>query len=77
MYFLGALIIGIIIAFLITGSMKEKMNTAVVQRAAANYVREGSFDLRTKRDVFLHEHTTRTLIETHDDHDDDHDDDDD
>ncbi len=60
MYFLIALILGIVIAFLVTGSMLAKMNTAVKQRAAANYVRNGSFSLSAQNDRFLYENTTKT-----------------
>ncbi len=60
MYFIIALIIGIVIAFLVTGAMVAKMNTAVKQRAAASYVRQGSFVLNEKNDRFMYENTTRT-----------------
>ncbi len=60
MSILIALIGGIIIAFLVTGSMKAKMNTAVTKTEAADYVRPGSFQLQQSYDRFLYENTTRT-----------------
>ncbi len=60
MSILIALIGGIIIAFLVTGSMKAKMNTAVIKKQAADYVRSGSFQVQQSYDRFLYENTTRT-----------------
>ncbi len=57
------LLIGIAIAFIVTGMMKSKMNTAVEKRAAADYIRPGSFALSVRRDRFLYENTTRTRKE--------------
>ncbi len=51
---------GIIIAFVVTGSMKAKMNTARKKREAADYVRSGSFMLAQSYDRFLYENTTKT-----------------
>ncbi len=51
---------GVIIAFVVTGMMISKMNTAVKKQEAANYVMQGSFVLGQSYDRFLHENTTRT-----------------
>ncbi len=56
----AGLLLGIIISAAITGAMKRKMNTAVKPRAAANYVRPGSFDLTHSADRFLYQTTTKT-----------------
>ncbi len=55
-----ALVLGIIIAFLVTGSMKAKMKTAVKKTEAADYVRPGSFNVTHSADRYLFQNTIRT-----------------
>ncbi len=77
MEFIISLVIAIVIAFLVTGAMKAKMDTAQKQRAAANYIRENSFELTQSDDKYLYQNTTRSpraKNDSHDDHDDDGDD---
>ncbi len=73
--FIAAIVIAIVIAYIITGGMVSQMNTAVKQRAAANYVRPNSFNLTQQEDIFIREETTSRYIGRDDDND--HDDDDD
>ncbi len=54
---------GFIIALVVTGGMKAKMNTARKKREATSYVRQGSFNLMQSNDRFLFENTTRTAKE--------------
>ena len=55
-----ALIIGLIIAAVTVLVMRSKMNTAKMQKSAANYLKEGSFRLRQRSDMFLYSRVTRT-----------------
>ncbi len=71
------LIGGLIIALIVTGSMKAAMNTARKKTEATSYVRPGSFHVSQRHDQFLYEQTTSVRKEKDDDHDHDRDDDDD
>ncbi len=51
---------GIIIAFVVTGNMVSKMNTARKKTEAANYIRQGSFIIGQSSDRFMYENTERT-----------------
>ena len=55
-----ALIIGLIIAAATVLVMRSKMNTAKMQKSAANYLKDGSFRLRQRSDMFLYSRVTRT-----------------
>ncbi len=55
-----ALLSGLLLAFIVTGVMKSAMNTAKIQRAAANYVKEGTLNISESRDSFSHNVTTRS-----------------
>ena len=55
-----ALIIGLIAAVITVLVMRSKMNTAKLQKNAANYLKEGSFRLRQRSDMFLYSRVTRT-----------------
>lgn len=55
-----ALIIGLIIAAVAILIMRSKMNTAKLQKSAANYLKDGSFRLRQRSDMFLYSRVTRT-----------------
>jgi uncharacterized protein len=55
-----ALIIGLIIAAVAILIMRSKMNTAKMQKSAANYLKDGSFRLRQRSDMFLYSRVTRT-----------------
>jgi uncharacterized protein len=59
-----ALVIGFIIAKIYTGKLKGQLKTVQTQRAAANYVKNGSMHITNSRDFFLYRHVTRTARET-------------
>ncbi len=50
---------GIVVAFVVTGSMLAKMNTARTKHEASDYVRPGSFELSRKSDRFIRSQTTK------------------
>ncbi len=61
--FFFALVIGIVggvvVAFIVTGSMLAKMNTARTRHEASDYVRPGSFELSRESDRFIRSQTTK------------------
>ena len=58
-----AVVIGVIISSIIMGNMKKKLNTAVKQRGAANYIKEGTASITVSRDIFMYSTTTRVRKE--------------
>ncbi len=54
----AAFAVGLIVALILKGKLK----TARPQPFAGSYVRQGSFSLRRRRDIFLYSHTSRTAI---------------
>lgn len=50
---------GVIIAFIVVGSMKAKLKTVQPAKSAVNYVREGSMNVRERSDIFLYRNITR------------------
>ena len=65
--FIGiALVIGFIVAFITTGSMKGQLNTVRAQDRAANYQRAGSLSLINSTDYFLYSKVDRTAIQSND-----------
>ena len=61
---LFAVIAALIAALAVVGGMKAQLKQAVHQNAAADYVRENSFDLDVHYDKFLYETTKKRKIET-------------
>lgn len=57
-----ALIIGLIIALIMTSLEKAKLKSVKKQQNASQYVRKDSMHLRNSRDLFLYSHTTRTRV---------------
>lgn len=55
-----ALVIGIIVAVIVTGTMKGKLKTVRRQNAASSYVRNGSMNVTDSRELFLYSQVTRT-----------------
>ena len=53
------IVIGLVGAFLIVGSMKAQLKTVRKQTAAANYVKKGSMQLATQQDLFLYSKVDR------------------
>jgi len=58
-----ALILALIIAMIVVGTLKAQLKQAVHERAAANYVVDGSFALQVRDDRFLYQTTQRRKIE--------------
>jgi len=59
-----AAVIAAIIALIVVGMLTAQLKQAVHQDAAADYVREGSFNLDVSYDRFLYETTKKRKIET-------------
>ena len=58
-YILGCIVIGIVVAFIVTLIMKGQLQSVRQQRTASNYVVPGSFRLIERSDVFLYRNVTR------------------
>lgn len=58
-WILYAIVAGVVIAFIVTGSMKSQLKS-VYFRSAANYVRHDSLKLTRANDIFLYSHIDRT-----------------
>ncbi len=54
-----ALGIGLVIALIVVSTMKGKLKSVRFQQAAADYVRAGSLNVTTSRDIFLYAHVSR------------------
>ena len=54
-----ALVIGLAAAVIAIFVMRGKMNTAKLQRGAADYLKDGSFHLRQRSDMFLYSRVSR------------------
>ena len=52
--------VGIVVAFIATGSMKSKLTSVKQQTQAANYVRDNSLEITESRDTYLYNHVSRT-----------------
>lgn len=55
-----ALIVGLVAALITVLIMRSQMNTAKLQKSAANYLKDGSFHLRRRSDMFLYSRVTKT-----------------
>ncbi len=58
------IVLALIIAFVVLNSLKAQLKTAKNRADAANYIREGSFELHVNQDRFLYETTQRRRIQT-------------
>ena len=58
--YLVCLGVGLLIAAIVTSSMKSKLKTSVPRKRADDYILRDTFDLMAKEDVFLYSHTTST-----------------
>lgn len=56
---LGCIVIGIVVAFIVTLIMKSQLKSVRQQRTASNYVVEGSFCLTGQTDAFLYRNVAR------------------
>ena len=59
-----ALLLGFLFSLLPLASMKSKIQNVSKKTAAANYVRDGSMNLATNRDIFLYANTATRVINT-------------
>lgn len=55
-----ALIIGLVAAIVTILIMRSKMNTAKLQSGAVDYLKDGSFQLRQRSDMYLYSRVTKT-----------------
>ena len=58
-HLLIALVIGAVVALVVTGSMKSKLKTVRAQAKADDYVTPGSLQVRQSADLFLYTHLDR------------------
>ena len=65
--FVGAAVIAMIAAMLVYGSLLGQLKQAEIVHGAANYIIKNSFELFTRRDIYLHTTETRSKIEKKDD----------
>lgn len=52
--------VGLVIALIVTGSMKGKLKSVRMQAAAGSYVKANSMNITESRDIFLYNTVTRT-----------------
>ena len=55
-----AAIVGLIAAFIVTGSMKSQLKSVRARNEASSYVKQGSFKLTAQNDFFLYKTVRRT-----------------
>lgn len=55
-----SLLIGVAIGFVVVSVLKSQLRSVRRQSGAANYLTEGSLDLRVCQDRYLYQNTTRT-----------------
>lgn len=53
------ILIGIVIAVIIMLGHKSKLKSVRMERAAANYIKQGSFHLTTSREIYLYKRVER------------------
>ena len=58
-----SLVVGIVISLIIVGSMKAKLKTVRFQKAANNYMKQGSMYINESNDMFLYNTMTKTKKE--------------
>ena len=56
-----SLVIGLIVALIVTGVMRSQLKSVKPQKFANLYIRQGSMAVTDMRDYFLYKHTTRTM----------------
>lgn len=59
-WILISLIVGAILAFIITGYMRSQLKTVRKQMSAMSYVKDGSMNITDRRDLFLYRKVHRT-----------------
>ncbi len=60
MAFIICFVIGLLIAFIVVGSMKSQMKTVRSQSGASNYKKNDSFKLNESKDTFLYKKLDKT-----------------
>ena len=55
-----SLVIGFVLALIVTGIMKANLKTVRAQQGAGNYVKPGSLNVTHRQDLFLYRHVHRT-----------------
>lgn len=60
MWIVAALVIGILVALCVTGSMKKQLKSVRKQSAAGSYVKPNSMHITDSRDIYLYNTVTRT-----------------
>lgn len=63
-WILVGIIAGVIVAAIVTGSMRAKLKSVRARHFAGSYIREGSFDLTTARDTYLYSTLHRVRRDT-------------
>ncbi len=58
------IVLALIIAFVVLSTLKAQLKAAKNRADAANYIRDGSFELHVNQDRFLYETTQRRRIQT-------------
>ena len=59
-WILISIAVGVVIAFIVVGSMKRKLHTVNMQAAANNYLKNGSLNITESNDIFLYSNVTKT-----------------
>ena len=54
-----AFIVGLVISLIITGIMRSKMKSVRYERAASNYIKQGSMNVLRSRDIYLYSTVTK------------------
>ena len=61
------IVIGLLVALVVVGSMKASMKSVYMQVAANDYTKENSFKVTEKQDIFLYRNVERTPRQKNDD----------
>lgn len=67
MWILISIGVGLVVAFIVVGSMKRKLKTVNMQASANNYLKDGSLNITESSDIFLYSNVTRTEKPKNDD----------
>lgn len=59
----GSFVIGIAVAFAVTGTFKAQLKSVSAQSSARFYMEQGSMKLTTSKELFLGSHTVRQVIQ--------------
>lgn len=58
-YILISLAVGLVVAFIVTASMKKKLNTVALKAEASEYMKPGTLNVTSANDVFLYSNVSR------------------